>query len=127
MLIVGLPAAADRAASSWAGSGATPAARPRRRPQAAAAAAAYAALGALERIRDVSSAPSQTRTPGCDAVPLREGANVKPLELFFDLVFVLAFTQCTALMADEPTWEGLAKGAAHPRGAVVGVGSATRG
>lgn len=23
---------------------------------------------------------------------------------------VLAFTQCTALMADEPTWEGLAKG-----------------
>jgi low temperature requirement protein LtrA len=33
-----------------------------------------------------------------------------PLELFFDLVFVLAFTQCTALMADDPTWEGLAKG-----------------
>ena len=36
--------------------------------------------------------------------------TVTPLELFFDLVFVLAFTQCTALMADEPTWEGLAKG-----------------
>ena len=33
-----------------------------------------------------------------------------PLELFFDLVFVLALTQCTALMAAEPTWEGLAKG-----------------
>lgn len=33
-----------------------------------------------------------------------------PLELFFDLVFVLALTQCTALMADEPTWEGMAKG-----------------
>ena len=33
-----------------------------------------------------------------------------PLELFFDLVFVLALTQCTALMADDPTWEGLAKG-----------------
>jgi len=30
--------------------------------------------------------------------------------LFFDLVFVLALTQCTALMADEPTWEGLTKG-----------------
>jgi low temperature requirement protein LtrA len=41
---------------------------------------------------------------------LREGAQVTPLELFFDLVFVLALTQCTALMADEPTWEGLAKG-----------------
>ncbi len=33
-----------------------------------------------------------------------------PLELFFDLVFVLAITQCTALMADSPTWEGIAKG-----------------
>jgi low temperature requirement protein LtrA len=32
-----------------------------------------------------------------------------PLELFFDLVFVLALTQCTALMADEPTWSGVAK------------------
>src|SRR5829696_4873014 len=41
---------------------------------------------------------------------LRESASVTPLELFFDLVFVLALTQCTALMAEEPTWEGLAKG-----------------
>ncbi|HLM19081.1 MAG TPA: low temperature requirement protein A [Acidimicrobiia bacterium] len=41
---------------------------------------------------------------------LREGEVVKPLELFFDLVFVLAFTQCTALMADQPTWEGIGRG-----------------
>ena len=41
---------------------------------------------------------------------MREESRVTPLELFFDLVFVLALTQCTALMADEPTWEGLAKG-----------------
>jgi low temperature requirement protein LtrA len=34
---------------------------------------------------------------------------VKPLELFFDLVFVLAITQCTALMVDHPTWEGIAQ------------------
>ena len=34
--------------------------------------------------------------------------QVRPLELFFDLVFVLAITQCTALMSREPTWEGLA-------------------
>ena len=33
-----------------------------------------------------------------------------PLELFFDLVFVLALTQCTALMYQHPTWEGLAQG-----------------
>jgi low temperature requirement protein LtrA len=41
---------------------------------------------------------------------LRTGSRVTPLELFFDLVFVLAITQCTALMAAQPTWAGLAKG-----------------
>lgn len=40
----------------------------------------------------------------------REGERVTPLELFFDLVFVLAITQCTALMAHHQTWEGLAQG-----------------
>jgi low temperature requirement protein LtrA len=33
-----------------------------------------------------------------------------PLELFFDLVFVLALTQCTTLMSNDPTWGGLGKG-----------------
>jgi low temperature requirement protein LtrA len=41
---------------------------------------------------------------------MREGERVTPLELFFDLVFVLALTQCTTLMARTPTWEGLLKG-----------------
>ena len=41
---------------------------------------------------------------------LREGETVKPLELYFDLVFVLGFTQCSALMADDPTWGGLGRG-----------------
>jgi low temperature requirement protein LtrA len=40
----------------------------------------------------------------------REGERVTPLELFFDLVFVLAITQCTALMAEHPTWSGLVQG-----------------
>jgi low temperature requirement protein LtrA len=40
---------------------------------------------------------------------MREGERVKPLELFFDLVFVLAITQCTTLMIDHPTWEGIAQ------------------
>jgi low temperature requirement protein LtrA len=39
-----------------------------------------------------------------------DDSRVVPLELFFDLVFVLALTQCTALMADDPTWAGLARG-----------------
>jgi low temperature requirement protein LtrA len=36
--------------------------------------------------------------------------RVTPLELFFDLVFVFAFTQVTSLMAETPTWEGLGQG-----------------
>jgi low temperature requirement protein LtrA len=54
-----------------------------------------------------TAAPTRTRRVGA---VLRERESVTPLELFFDLVFVLALTQCTALMAEEPTWEGLAKG-----------------
>ncbi len=41
---------------------------------------------------------------------MRDGDQVTPLELFFDLVFVLAITQCTALMSADPTWEGLLRG-----------------
>jgi low temperature requirement protein LtrA len=41
---------------------------------------------------------------------MREGEQVSPLELFFDLVFVLALTQCTQLMSDYPSWGGLGKG-----------------
>jgi low temperature requirement protein LtrA len=36
--------------------------------------------------------------------------RVIPLELFFDLVFVFALTQVTALMSDDPTWRGLGRG-----------------
>src|SRR5436190_4005107 len=50
-----------------------------------------------------------TRAPRLTAA-LREGERVMPLELFFDLVFVLAITQCTALMFHQPTWSGLAQG-----------------
>jgi low temperature requirement protein LtrA len=41
---------------------------------------------------------------------MRQEETVTPLELFFDLVFVLAITQCTALMSAAPTWSGLARG-----------------
>jgi low temperature requirement protein LtrA len=40
-----------------------------------------------------------------------ESANATTLELFFDLVFVFALTQVTALMAETPTWHGLLRGA----------------
>jgi low temperature requirement protein LtrA len=50
-----------------------------------------------------------SRTPRLTAVP-RSEERVTPLELFFDLVFVLALTQCTALMAAHATWGELARG-----------------
>ena len=52
-------------------------------------------------------------TPSGDRRPhliRRSNSQVLPLELFFDLVFVLAITQCTALMAAQPTWSGLVRG-----------------
>jgi low temperature requirement protein LtrA len=55
------------------------------------------------------STASEERAPRLTAV-MREGERVTPLELFFDLVFVLALTQCTTLMARTPTWIGLLKG-----------------
>ena len=36
--------------------------------------------------------------------------RVTPLELFFDLVFVLSFTQVTLKMAENPTWGGVGEG-----------------
>src|SRR6185369_13374528 len=39
----------------------------------------------------------------------RDGEQVTPLELFFDLVFVLALTQCTTVIVDHPTWGGMGR------------------
>jgi low temperature requirement protein LtrA len=39
-----------------------------------------------------------------------EGHRVTTLELFFDVVFVFAFTQVTQLMADDPTGRGVVRG-----------------
>jgi low temperature requirement protein LtrA len=66
----------------------------------------------------VSDASSSAERPGArphhhaphlNAVR-REGERVTPLELFFDLVFVLAITECTSLMSHHPSWTGLAQG-----------------
>ena len=59
-------------------------------------------MGALER-----GSESQTLRLGAS---LRQEDRVLPLELFFDLVFVLAITQCTTLMSHHATWEGLGQG-----------------
>jgi low temperature requirement protein LtrA len=59
-------------------------------------------MGAMESA--LGSRPSRL------GATLRERDSVTPLELFFDLVFVLAITQCTALMSAEPTVPGLVRG-----------------
>jgi low temperature requirement protein LtrA len=56
-----------------------------------------------------TATPASSRRPNLNPV-LRDGERVTPLELFFDLVFVLALTQCTTLIAHTPTWEGMLKG-----------------
>lgn len=61
-------------------------------------------------VASTDTAPSAGCPKRITTVARDESASVKPLELFFDLIFVLALTQCTALMASEPTWEGVAKG-----------------
>src|SRR4029079_6894932 len=40
----------------------------------------------------------------------RDGEQVTPLELFFDLVFVLSITQCTPLIVNGHTWAGIGQG-----------------
>ena len=57
---------------------------------------------------------------------LREREQVLPLELFFDLVFVHALTQCTTLMSEDPTWRGLGHGLMI-LALLGGPGSDTRG
>jgi low temperature requirement protein LtrA len=36
--------------------------------------------------------------------------RVSPIELFFDLVFVFAFTEVTTLWLEQRSWEGLGRG-----------------
>ncbi len=39
---------------------------------------------------------------------IEQGAT--PLELFFDLVFVFAFTQVASFLSDQFTWAGMLQG-----------------
>jgi low temperature requirement protein LtrA len=52
---------------------------------------------------------STRRTP-INAQPTTEDQPVTTLELFFDLVFVFALTQITALLAHDLTWSGALRG-----------------
>ena len=62
-------------------------------------------MGDVER--DDSRMATERARPSRLTAVMREGSRVKPLELFFDLVFVLAITQCTTLIVEQASWEGL--------------------
>jgi low temperature requirement protein LtrA len=51
----------------------------------------------------MSDQPPETESADTDR-------SVTPFELFFDLVFVFAFTQVTQLLASDPSWVGLGQG-----------------
>src|SRR5205085_8616341 len=48
--------------------------------------------------------------PAVNELHAEREQRVTPLELFFDLVFVFAFTQVTTVLSDDPTWRGLGHG-----------------
>src|SRR4029079_6795215 len=56
-----------------------------------------------------SASTEPAEPPMSDRVVGRE-PRVKPLELFFDLVFVFAITQVTALITARPDWGGVLRG-----------------
>ena len=57
----------------------------------------------------MGAAETEPLKPRPDAETDQE-QRVTPLELFFDLVFVLSFTQVTATIADDPSWAALGEG-----------------
>jgi len=51
-----------------------------------------------------------TENPGRAARAVEQAHRVTPVELFFDLVFVFAFTQVATLLAGDPTFGGISRG-----------------
>ncbi len=113
--------------ATWSSRTAPGCGRPAKPPPCSASAAISSTTAACRARRPRCAATGSTAAPATEtttrdsrrssrlsvrriSAELREGEVVKPLELFFDLVFVLAFTQCTALMAAQPTWEGIGRG-----------------
>ncbi len=48
---------------------------------------------------------------GIELPPLTEDFTADPVELFFDLAYVFAFSQLVGLLIEEPTWAGVGKAA----------------
>src|SRR5512132_1014020 len=66
--------------------------------------------GGISRPRGDDQARAAFDELGMDAQRNEREQRVTPLELFFDLVVVFAFTQVTQLMSDDLTWRGVGRG-----------------
>ena len=62
------------------------------------------------RIGSSGAGRSEGKVAGWSRRPSNEEHRVTPRELFFDLVFVFAFTQVATLLAHEPTFTGIGHG-----------------
>ena len=61
-------------------------------------------------IPEPASAPARGTVAGWPRRQSSDEHRVTPRELFFDLVFVFAFTQVATLLADDPTFAGIGRG-----------------
>ncbi|MFG2110763.1 low temperature requirement protein A [Micromonospora chersina] len=68
-----------------------------------------AAVGAMA-VADATVFRRRHRRLHADIEPVMKQSGVTPKELFFDLVYVYAFLQVAAMMADDPTWRGVVRG-----------------
>ncbi|MFG1658252.1 low temperature requirement protein A [Micromonospora chersina] len=78
-------------------------------PELAQLALLTAAVGAMA-LADATVFRHRHRRLHAEIQPLMKQSGVTPKELFFDLVYVYAFLQVAALMADDPTWRGVVRG-----------------
>ena len=46
---------------------------------------------------------------GIELPPLTEDFTADPVELFFDLAYVFAFSQLVGLLIHDPTWAGVGR------------------
>jgi low temperature requirement protein LtrA len=68
------------------------------------------ALFVLWELRHLASPTSRSNVARMAATAVDHEHRVTPRELFFDLVFVFAFTQVATLLADDPTFAGIGRG-----------------
>lgn len=71
--------------------------------------AASSRLARDRYVRRMSPVPRLPSMKDIELPPVTEDFTADPVELFFDLAYVFAFSQLVALLLHEPTWAGVGK------------------